>query len=126
MSRIAASNSEAWPQLEFNDWQDTCATLHLWTQIVGKIRLKLAPMLNHWWQATLYVTARGLTTSAMPCCQRSLQIDFDFVYHQLLLRTSDAREERFTLAPMPVAEFYNEVMRRLRALGVDVHIWTMP
>jgi len=126
MPVAADSDSETWPRLDFADWSDTCATLHLWTQVVGKIRLKLAPMVNHWWQATLYVTARGLTTSAMPCRNLYVQIDFDFVDHLLLLRTSDGRVERFALAPMSVADFYNEVMRRLRSLGVDLHIWTMP
>jgi hypothetical protein len=126
MRRAADSNSDIWPRLDFSDWSDTCATLHLWTQIVGKIRLKLAPMVNHWWQATLYVTARGLTTSPMPYRQRVLQIDFDFVGHQLVLRTSDGHHERFALAPMAVADFYAEVMRRLRKLAVDVHVWTMP
>jgi hypothetical protein len=122
----AANGSGVWPSLELSEWQDTCATLHLWTQVVGKIRLKLAPMVNHWWQVTLYVTARGLTTSAMPYRQLCLQIDFDFVDHQLLLRTSDGRAERVALAPRSVADFYAEVMGRLRALGVDIHIWTMP
>jgi hypothetical protein len=117
---------ESWPRLDFADWRDTCATLHLWTQVVGKIRLALAPMVNHWWQVTLYVTARGLTTSAMPYQQRRVQIDFDFVDHRLVLRTTDGREERFTLAPMAVADFYAELIGRLRALGVDAHIWTMP
>jgi Family of unknown function (DUF5996) len=126
MAEAADSNSAIWPRLDFADWSDTCATLHLWTQIVGKIRLKFAPMVNHWWQATLYVTARGLTTSPMPHHKRVLQIDFDFIDHQLVLRTSDGREERFALAPMSVADFYAEVMSRLRKLGVDVHIWTMP
>jgi hypothetical protein len=117
---------ESWPRLDFADWRDTCATLHLWTQVVGKIRLALAPMLNHWWQVTLYVTARGLTTSALPYQQRRVQIDFDFVDHRLVLRTTDGREERFALAPMAVADFYAELIGRLRALGVDAHIWTMP
>jgi hypothetical protein len=126
MPCIADSNSATWPRLDFSDWSDTCATLHLWTQIVGKIRLKLAPMVNHWWQATLYMTARGFTTSPMPYRQRSLQIDFDFLNHQLLLRTSDGREERFALAAMSVADFHAEVMGRLRALGVEVYIWRMP
>jgi hypothetical protein len=123
---MSPATNDAWPKLEFNEWQDTCATLHLWTQVVGKIRLKLAPMVNHWWQVTLYVTARGLTTSAMPYRQLYLQIDFDFLDHQLVLRTSDGREERVALAPRPVADFYAEVMGRLRALGIDIHIWTMP
>src|SRR4051794_14456677 len=126
MSLAADSASEIWPRLDFADWSDTCATLHLWTQVVGKIRLKLAPMVNHWWQATFYVTARGLTTSAMPYRSLYVQIDFDFVDHQLVMRTSHGREERFALARMPVTDFYAEVMRRLRALGIEVHLWTMP
>jgi hypothetical protein len=118
--------NDVWPRLELAEWQDTCTTLHLWTQIVGKIRLALAPMQNHWWQVTLYVTPRGLTTSAMPCGQRQIQIDFDFIGHRLLLRTSDGGQEQFDLAPRAVADFYAETMGRLRALGVDVRIWTMP
>jgi hypothetical protein len=123
MSTLA---NDPWPKLELNEWQDTCATLHLWTQVVGKIRLKLAPMVNHWWQVIFYVTARGLTTSAMPYRHLFLQIDFDFLDHQLVLRTSDGREERIPLAARPVADFYADVMGRLRSLGVDIHIWTMP
>jgi hypothetical protein len=126
MPLAAESASETWPRLDFADWSDTCATLHLWTQVVGKIRLKLAPMVNHWWQATFYVTARGLTTSAMPYRNVYVQIDFDFVDHQLVMRVSDGREERFALTPMAVADFYAEVIRRLRALGIEIHIWTMP
>src|SRR3954454_6294889 len=114
MPLTADSASEAWPRLDFADWSDTCATLHLWTQVVGKIRLKLAPMVNHWWQVTFYVTARGLTTSAMPYRQHFLQIDFDFVDHQLLLRMSDGRVERCPLAPRSVADFYRDVVNRLR------------
>jgi hypothetical protein len=119
-------SANVWPSLAFEDWQDTCATLHLWTQIVGKIRLRLAPMVNHWWQVTLYVTARGLTTSAMPYRNGSVQIDFDFLDHLLVLRTSEGRTEQLPLAPRTVADFYREVMERLRALGIEVHIWTMP
>jgi hypothetical protein len=122
----AENASATWPRLDFADWSDTCATLHLWTQVVGKIRLKLAPMVNHWWQATFYVTARGLTTSAIPYRSLYAQIDFDFVDHQLVMRVSDGREERFALTPMAVADFYAEVIRRLRALGIEIHIWTMP
>src|SRR3954467_6047883 len=95
-----AGNAAQWPALRYDDWKDTCATLHLWTQIVGKIRLKLAPMLNHWWQVTLYLTARGLTTSAMPYRGSTLQIDFDFCDHRLVLRTSDGRVEHVALAPL--------------------------
>jgi hypothetical protein len=115
-----------WPSLAFDDWKDTCETLQLWSQVVGKIRLKLAPMVNHWWQVTLYVTARGLTTSAMPYQDRFVQIDFDFLDHRLILRTSDGRRDQFPLTACSVADFYTEVMQRLRVLGIDVHIWTMP
>jgi len=122
----SAPLSKAWPRLDYSDWADTCATLHLWTQVVGKVRLALAPLVNHWWNVTLYVTARGLTTSAMPYQGRYLQIDFDFIDHQLVMQTSEGRSERIALEPRSVADFYAEVMRCLRALGVDVHIWTMP
>ena len=122
----ASGNADLWPALRYDDWKDTCATLQLWTQVVGKIRLKLAPMVNHWWQVTLYVTASGLTTSAMPHQGRFVQIDFDFLAHRLILRTSDGRTEAFPLQPRSVADFYAEVMARLRALGVDIKIGTMP
>jgi hypothetical protein len=125
-NRTSLSSANNWPALAFDEWKDTCETLQLWTQVVGKVRLKLAPMVNHWWQVTLYVTARGLTTSAMPYGDRFVQIDFNFLAHRLLLRTSDGRSEQFALAPCSVADFYAEVTQRLRALGVEVHIWTMP
>lgn len=120
------SAQDAWPALAYADWQDTCNTLHLWTQIVGKVKLALEPLVNHWWQVVLYVSARGLTTGAMPYGARDLQIDFDFCAHELILRTSDAREQRIRLAPMTTAEFYDAVMACLRALDTPVHIWTMP
>jgi hypothetical protein len=115
-----------WPQLAYASWQDTCATLHLWTQVVGKVRLALTPVVNHWWNVTLYVTACGLTTQAMPYRGRTLQIDFDFIAHALIMRASDGREQRIPLAPMATADFYAAVMTGLRALDADVHIWTMP
>jgi hypothetical protein len=118
--------ARAWPALAFGEWQDTCAALHLRTQVIGKIRLALAPLQNHWWNVTLYVTARGLTTSAMPYRNRFIQIDFDFIGHRLLLRSSDGRREQIVLTEVSVADFYAEVMGRLRALGVEVRIWTMP
>src|SRR5882757_7345472 len=120
------TNDMAWPGLAYADWQDTCNTLHLWTQIVGKVKLALAPVSNHWWSIVLYVNARGLTTGPMAYRGRTLQIDFDFCAHVLVLRTSDAREQRIALTPMTVADFYAAVMQGLRALDVDVHIWTMP
>jgi len=126
MASSANTASEAWPALAYADWQDTCNTLHLWTQIVGKVKLALAPMVNHWWGIVLFVTARGLTTGAMPYRGRALQIDFDFCAHVLVLRTSDAREQRIALAPMTTADFYAAVMNALRTLDVAVPIWTMP
>ena len=82
-------HSNFWPTLPLNEWQDTLTTLQMWTQIVGKIRLVQSPLINHWWQVTMYVTARGLTTSAIPYGQRTFEIDFDFIVHQLVVRTSD-------------------------------------
>src|SRR5579862_163700 len=120
------SNNSSWPPLDYALWQDSCATLHLWTQIVGKIRLAQMPMTNHWWQVPLYVTARGLTTSPMPFDGRTFQIDFDFVGHRLHISVSDGRQDGFALAPRSVAAFYAELMGRLRALGIEIPIWTMP
>lgn len=117
---------QPWPALPFIGWQDTCATLHMWTQVVGKIRLALEPMLNQWWQVPLYVTATGLTTSPMPYKSRSFQIDFDFCRHVLVIATSDAQRREFALAPYSVAEFHAKVMGVLRDLGIEVKIWTMP
>ena len=119
-------DNTAWPALAYADWQDTCNTLHLWTQIVGKVKLALAPPTNHWWGIVLHVTACGLTTGAMPYRDRVLQIDFDFSADVLILRTSDGREQRVALAPVATAEFYRAVMAALRALDVEVAIWTMP
>src|SRR5690242_19047630 len=107
--------TENWPALAYEDWADTCNTLHLCTQVVGKVKLKLALLSHQWWGVTLFVTARGLTTGAMPYRGRALQIDFDFCAHELVLHTSDSREERFKLAPMATADFYGSVMRALRA-----------
>ena len=120
------SENASWPALAYADWQDTCNTLHLWTQIVGKVKLALAPLSNHWWGIVLFVTARGLTTGAMPYGNRALQIDFDFCDHVLVLRSNDSREQRIALVPMATADFYAAVMRALRALDVDVRVWTMP
>ncbi|HEY1932149.1 MAG TPA: DUF5996 family protein [Acetobacteraceae bacterium] len=120
------SNSAAWPELPFVAWADTCATLHLWTQVVGKIRLAHAPMINHWWQVPLYVTARGLTTSPMSYGATSFQIDFDFCAHRLVISTSDSTRDTMALEPRSVADFYTELMARLRTLGLETPIWTMP
>ncbi len=115
-----------WPDLPLAAWRDTCDTLHLWTQIAGKVRIATTPLVNHWWNATFFVTARGLAAPANSHAGRSFDIMFDFVEHQLCLATSDGRGECFALKPMTVADFYAEFMQRLRRLGIDVHIWTMP
>jgi hypothetical protein len=122
---MTASN-ECWPALPADAWRDTRATLHLFTQIVGKIRLALAPWQNHSWHVTLYVTARGLTTSPIPCRARSFQIDFDFIDHLLWIRTSGGDYRQVMLRPVTVAEFYDDVMIALRELGIAVTIDTMP
>lgn len=118
--------SSAWPALPFAEWQDTCATLHLWTQVVGKVRLALAPMANHWWHVPLYVTCRGLTTSPIPYGELCFEIDFDFIDHRLNILVSDGRTDAFALLPMSVADFHREIMGRLRGLGIAVEIATMP
>jgi hypothetical protein len=123
---LMATNKPGWPALDYPAWQDTCATLHMWTQIVGKVRLALAPPVNHWWHVPLYVTARGLTTSPIPYGDRSFQVDFDFIDHHLRIDLSDGRRDGFALVPRTVADFFDEFMGRLRALGIDVRIWTMP
>lgn len=99
-----------WPALRVADWTETRDTLHMWTQVVGKIRLALAPMVNHWWQVPLYVSARGLTTSAIPHGTRALDIEFDFVDHELHLRSSSGDQRRVRLEPMSVAAFYRQTM----------------
>ncbi|MFL6216514.1 MAG: DUF5996 family protein [Blastocatellia bacterium] len=123
---MMAKANEAWPTLPLEEWQDTYATLHMWTQVVGKIRMKLTPLVNHWWNVPLYVTARGLTTSAMPYRDRTFQIDFDFVDHRLLIQCQDGTTETLALAPRSVADFYNEVMQALARLDIEVKIWPMP
>ena len=115
-----------WPSLPFEEWRETCATLHMWTQVVGKVRLAQAPHVNHWWQVPLYVTARGLTTSPVPYGERAFQVDFDFQSHRLLIETTDGDSRQMRLAPRTVADFYQEFMATLRSLGLGVKIWTTP
>ncbi|HEV8579468.1 MAG TPA: DUF5996 family protein [Thermoanaerobaculia bacterium] len=117
---------ETWPSLPLQAWQDTYATLHLWMQIVGKTRLALSPRVNHWWNVTFYLTPRGLTTSAMPYGDRTFSVDFDFIDHILLVRTSDGLAGTLPLAPRPVAEFYQEYEALLGSLGLEVRIWPVP
>jgi hypothetical protein len=118
--------SSDWPDLAFSGWAETCATLHLWMQVVGKVRLAHAPMLNHWWQVPFYVTCRGLTTSPIPHHSRTFQIDFDFIDHVLKIQTSKGESDSMVLNPRTVADFHEEFMRRLRGLGLETRIWTMP
>ncbi|HJV51400.1 MAG TPA: DUF5996 family protein [Noviherbaspirillum sp.] len=120
------AHSQAWPSLPYAEWKDTCATLHRWTQIVGKIRLESLPWINHAWHVPLYVTARGLTTSLMPYGEQSFQIDFDFVEHRLLVQTFDGAVAAFELRPRSVAAFYRELFAALGRLGIDVPIHAVP
>src|SRR6266436_4234126 len=123
----AVSDSpDCWPALPLASWGDTRATLHMWLQIVGKVRLALTPLLNHWWNVPLYVSARGLTTSLMPSGGRGLEIEFDFVDHALNLRTTDGQSRRVALEPQSVARFYRATMGALAELGIDVHIVPRP
>ena len=122
----SSAKQEVWPSLPLREWEATRATLHMWTQVVGKIRLAQTPLVNHWWNVPLYVTARGLTTSAMPYHERTFQIDFDFIDHTLVIKTSDGAHSERKLVPQSVASFYQEVMRMLKELDIEVKIWTMP
>ena len=120
------SKESPWPPLPVSAWADTYATLHMWTQVVGKIRLALAPRVNHWWHVALYVTARGLTTSPIPHDDRTFEITFDFIDHQLRLDVSDGDRRTVALAPMTVEEFYQKVMKTLGDLSLGTRIWPMP
>jgi hypothetical protein len=115
-----------WPHLPLADWRTTYATLHMWSQIVGKTRLALAPMENHWWQVALYVTARGLTTSAMPYGSLGVEVQFDFISHQLLMQTSEGSRCSFPLSSMTVADFYARYTDALRSLGIHPTIYASP
>jgi hypothetical protein len=116
----------AWPVLRVADWTATRDTLHMWTQIVGKIRLAHAPLVNHWWQVTLYVTPRGLTTSAIPYQSGTFDIEFDFVDHVLRIRSSDGGARSVALRSRPVSEFYAETMGVLAELGRETDIQARP
>jgi len=122
----STANQKYWPELPYTAWRDTCATLQLWTQIVGKIRLSLTPWLNHSWQVTLYVTARGLTTTPINDGERALEIAFDFVDHVLRIDTSDGRQLKVPLCAQPVAEFFTAIKAALAEAGVHVDIDETP
>jgi hypothetical protein len=126
MSTTTPDGPGSWPELTLPSWPDTRDTLHMWTQIVGKVRLALAPMLNHWWQVTLYVSARGLTTSVMHAPDGDLEMELDFIDHDLVVRRSNGEERRIALEPRTVADFYRATMQALEELGVPVRISTRP
>lgn len=121
-----AAVSETWPALPFDEWADTCETLHLWTQIVGKIRLRQTPWINHSWHVTLYPTARGLTTSPVPHGDRLFQIDLDFIDHRLHLAVNDGRSRTVPLRPRTVADFFEQLMAELASVGLAVTIHGKP
>ena len=114
------------PELPLKDWQATCDTLHMWTQIVGKVRKTLGPAINHFWDVTFYVTSRGLTTSPIPYGNQTFEIRFDFIDHKLVIETSRGAVRELKLGPQSVAEFYRKFMRALRKLGIEVHIHAVP
>ncbi|MES2759332.1 MAG: DUF5996 family protein [Pseudomonadota bacterium] len=118
--------NSAWPDLPYGAWSDTLATLHMWCQIVGKIRLVQTPWINHSWHVTFYPTTRGITTSPIPYGSRTFAIEFDFRDHMVRIDTSDGASRAMTLRPHPVAEFYNELFMQLSHLGIDVHIHAVP
>jgi hypothetical protein len=126
MLNAVADQPECWPTLPLDSWKDTYATLHMWAQMLGKVRLGLTPLVNHWWNVPLYVTACGLTTSRIPSGQRAFELWFDFKRHQLVLETTDGILKTLPLAPRSVAEFYGEFMGMLRSAGIEVKIWRMP
>jgi hypothetical protein len=123
---VPTDRDDVWPSLPLEAWADTCATLHLWTQIVGKVRLAQGPPLNHSWHVTLYVTSRGLTTSPVPHGSRTFEIDFDFVGHELVIRSSDGGMGGFRLEAQSVAAFYRRLMDEMQRLGLPVRIVARP
>ncbi len=123
---MTTASTQRWPALPYAVWKETRDTLHLWVQVVGKIRLALTPWVNHSWNVALYVTARGLTTSPIPYGDDTFQIDFDFIEHVLWVRTSSGHYRQVILSPMPVAEFYTALMTALSELGISVRVTTMP
>ena len=126
MQRPSFDDAGQWPALPLEGWKDTYATLHMWTQVVGKVRLALTPLINHWWNVPLYVNARGLTTAPIPYRNHPFEMWFDFLDHQLVLQLCEGSRKSLPLQPMPVADFYREVLGMLRSSGIEVKIWRMP
>ncbi|WP_139417239.1 DUF5996 family protein [Agromyces laixinhei] len=126
MSTDTPTPNRVWPQLRVDDWTATRDTLHMWTQIVGKVRLVHAPLVNHWWQVTLYVTPRGLSTGSIPAGRRLFDLEFDFIDHQLRLRNSDGDARTVRLEAKPVAEFHAQTLQALSELGIEAEISSGP
>ena len=123
---IVVAGPEDWPELPLSAWQDTYNTLHMWSQVVGKVRLALSPKLNHWWEVPLYVDAIGLTTSPIPYKDGIFEVQFDFIQHRLIVQTNHAASRTMNLEPRTVADFYRDFMAMLGSLGIEVKIWPMP
>lgn len=123
---METDRNRRWPPLPWEEWKDTCETLHMWTQIVGKVKLELAPFLNEWWEVAFPLTARGMTTGLIPYQDRAFQVDFDFVDHNLFIRTDDGVTKALSLIPRSVADFYDDFMATLRAIGIEVTINPLP
>jgi hypothetical protein len=126
MAEHKTAQGPGWPRLRLSDWADTKDTLHMWTQIIGKVRMAHAPAVNHWWHVTLYVSPRGLTTSTIPYRDEAFDIEFDLIDHRLHIRTSDGRHRQLALAPKPVAQFYTETMDALGELGIQTYLQAAP
>lgn len=118
--------TDSWPALPYAAWKDTLATVHMWTQIVGKIRMELSPPVNHWWHVPLYLCARGLTSGPIPHGVRQFEMEFDFIAHQLAVRTCEGEVRTLELRPRTVASFYGELMDVMNALGLPVRIFPVP
>ncbi len=125
-SSDGGAGRHAWPELHLAEWKETCDTLHLWSQVVGKIRLGLAPQTNHWWSSALLVTSRGLTTTPIPYRDGAFELRFDFLDHSLALETADGDRRGLSLVPRSVADFYREVLRLLDSVGIQLHLWPVP
>lgn len=123
---VKSELTNVFPELSYETWKDTYATLHRWMQIVGKIKLVLMPMQNHWWQVPLFVTASGLTTSLIPYNKNVFEVIFDLINHELVILVNNGNKVSFKLYPCSVSDFYNELMNHLRSLGIEVSIWTTP
>ena len=126
IAKKVVDSSESWPALPLSAWADTYATLHMWTQIVGKVRLALSPHINHWWEVPLYVNARGLTTSPIPYRKGVFEVQFDFIDHRLDVTTCIGERKSIRLEPSTVADFHAEFLSLLKSLEIDVKIWNMP